>query len=604
MIPKIKITGFVIFAASFIIGFFQDEMSQSAFVAVGMVAGLMITAFGFYMESKKKKRDGSVERRIYYNGKFYTMDDDNNVHSAIYVESGIIMDLGDDDSIMKSHGEKTDMKIDLSGKAAVPGFNDSHMHLYSLGKSLEFVELRNAKSVEDMVEAGLASLSERVKVGSSCFYGRGWNQEKFADKRFPSRHDLDRISTDIPVVFTRVCGHVACVNSKALEYFNIDMDTVVEGGEVEKDERGSLTGILKENALSLLEGKEEGASVGEIMKVIENAQKKLLAFGITSVQTDDLQHPGGGWVNIVKAYVNLVKNKKLKLRVTEQCLFFKLENFRQFIERGVHGMDLENRFRIGPLKLLADGSLGARTALLEEEYSDDEGNFGISAYTEEQIYEFIDLAHKNGIPVAVHAIGDKMMDIVLDAIHKSREINEGVVLRDGIVHCQIMNENLFDKFREFKIGAYIQPVFTVNDWKIVESRVGPDRTEYSYNWKTFVEMGIKPSFGTDSPVESPNPLENIYAAVTRKDFDGFPEGGWKPEQRLTVSEAIKCYTVNSARMTGEEDKKGVLESGKYADFAVLSDDIFAMAQEKIKDVSVEMTVINGEIEYSANNTIC
>lgn len=604
MIPKIKITGFLIFAVSFLIGFFQDGMRQSAFVAAGMVAGLVITAFGFYMESRIKKKEETVDRKIFYNGKIYTMDNEDHVHSSIYVENGIITDIGDDDSIMESHGERTDCKIDLKGKAAVPGFNDSHMHIYSYGKSLEYVDLKSVSSVEDMVEAGLVSLSEREGIGSGCLYGRGWNQEKFADKRFPTRHDLDRISTEMPVVFTRVCGHVTCVNSKALEYFNIDMDTAVEGGVVEKDEKGNLTGILKENALSLLEDRGEGASVEEIMTVIENAQKKLLAFGITSVQTDDLQHPGGDWENAVKAFVNLVKKEKLKLRISEQCLFFKLENFRQFIERGAHGIDLKNRFRIGPLKLLADGSLGARTALLEEEYSDDEGNFGIAAYTEEQIYEFIDLAHKNDIPVAVHAIGDKMIDIVLDAIHKSREINEGGALRDGIVHCQIMNEDLFDKFREFNIGAYIQPVFTVNDWKIVESRVGTDRTEYSYNWKTFVEMGIKPSFGTDSPVESPNPLENIYAAVTRKDFDGFPDGGWKPEQRLTVKESVKCYTANSARMTGEEDRKGVLENGKLADFAVLSDDIFEIVTEDIKDVSIEMTVINGEIEYSANNTIC
>ena len=355
--------------------------------------------------------------------------------------------------------------------------------------------------------------------------------------------------------------------------------------------------------MTLLEDEEDGASVDEIMAVVENAQKKLLAFGITSVQTDDLQHPGGGWENTIKAYVNLVKKKRLKLRITEQCLFFKLENFRKFIEKGVHGINLEDRFRVGPLKLLADGSLGARTAFLEEEYSDDEGNLGISAYTEEQIDEFIDLAHKNNIPVAVHAIGDRMMDIVLDSIHKSRNMNVGTVLRDGIVHCQIMNESLFEKFKEYNVGAYIQPVFTVNDWKIVESRVGADRTEYSYNWKTFVEMGLKPSFGTDAPVESPNPLENIYAAVTRKDFDGFPEGGWKPEQRLTVREAVKCYTVNSARMSGEENKKGFLEKGKFSDFTVLSDDIFVMAPEGIKDVSVEMTVINGEIEYSAYNLL-
>jgi hypothetical protein len=603
MISRIKITGLIVFVTSFLIGFFMNEMRQGSIVAVGMITGLVIAAAGFYIESRKKRKTEMIDRRIFYNGKFYSMDNQDNIYSAIYVENGIIKDLGYDDEIMKNYGPKTDRKIDLEGKIAVPGFNDSHMHLYSFGKSLEFVELRNAESVEDLVDAGLFSIKEREKGGSGSLVGRGWNQEKFEDRRFPTRDDLDRISSEIPVIFTRVCGHVTCVNSKALEYFNIDDDVFIEGGEVEKDEKGRLTGILKENALSLLMDKEEGASVDEIMTVVENAQKKLLAFGITSVQTDDLQHPGGGWENSIKAYVNLVKKERLKLRITEQCLFFKLENFREFIERGAHGIDLDDRFRVGPLKLLADGSLGARTAFLYEEYSDDEGNSGISAYTEEQIYEFIDLAHKNNIPVAVHAIGDKMIDIVLDAIHKSRNINKEIELMDGIVHCQIMNEDLFNKFREFSVGAYIQPVFTVNDWKIVESRVGTERANYSYNWKTFVDMSLKPSFGTDTPVESPNPLENIYAAVTRKDFDGLPEDGWKPEQRLTVKEALKCYTVNSARMTSEEDKKGVLEKGMFSDFTVLSENIFKIDPEGIKDVSVEMTVINGEIEYSTNNTM-
>jgi hypothetical protein len=603
MITKMKFTGFVIFIASFIIGFLQDDMKQSSIVAVGMVLGLVILAAGFYLEGRDKRKKGNVDCKIFYNGRFYTMDSEDNVFSAVYVENGIIRDLGQDSEIIEGHGGKAVKRVDLKGKTALPGFNDSHMHLYSFGKSLEYVDLRNVKSVEDMVRVGITSLCESEKALRGCLYGRGWNQEKFIDRRFPTRDDLDRISTDVPIVFSRVCGHVAIVNSKALEYFNIDKDTVVEGGEVEKDQQGRFTGILKENALSLLEDKGQGASVEEIMTVIENAQKKLLAFGITSVQTDDLQHPGGGWENTIKAYVNLEKEKRLKLRITEQCLFFKIDRFKEFIEKGAHGIDVDDRFRVGPLKLLADGSLGARTALLEEDYSDDEGNRGIAAYTEEQMDEFIDLAHKNNIPVAVHAIGDKIMDMVLDSINKSRNINEGRVLRDGIVHCQIMNRKLFDKFKEFNVGAYIQPVFTVNDWKIIESRVGVERTEYSYNWKTFMDMGIKPSMGTDAPVESPNPLENIYAAVTRKDFDGFPEGGWKPEQRLTVREALKCYTVNSARMTGEEEKKGTLEKGKFSDFTVISEDIFKIGPGMLKDVSIEMTVINGEVEYSANNTI-
>jgi hypothetical protein len=602
MAEKIKRIGTVVFASSFAVSFIFQSLRDNPLIIIFMIGSLLVTAAGYhmaYMEKEKQKINNSM---ILYNGRINTMDKNNTIKSAVFIENNIIKDLGTTKSILKKYDLRADKKIDLDGKTVLPGFNDSHLHLCGYGESLISIDLTKVRSIGHLISKG-KEVAERdpYKDEGAWLIGRGWNQELLMEKRMPTREDLDSISTRIPIAFTRVCNHMTVINSKAAELIGLDNQTQVTGGEVERDADGVFTGMLKEKAMLLIRNGIKTSSVEDVMRTIERAQDKLISYGITSVQTDDLQYIGSGWETVIKAYATLYNEKKLRIRVNEQCLFHDIDEFKDFLAKGGHGIDMDKKFRTGPLKLLGDGSLGGRTALLHDPYADNPAKSGISAFSQEQLDEFISLAHRNKMPVTVHAIGDRMIDMAVDAIDKSRKSNRtkrNIYMRDGIVHCQITTDTMLDRFKDLGLIAYIQPVFTTSDWKIAVDRVGIERAATSYNWKTMIDKGVHIAMGTDAPVESPNPFENIYAAVTRKDFDGQPPEGWMPEQRLTVEEAIRGYTDYSAYASGEEKDKGTLEKGKLADMVVINDDIFDIDPDEIRHVSVYMTIIDGEIVYS------
>ncbi|MDP3386943.1 MAG: amidohydrolase [Eubacteriales bacterium] len=601
MAEKIKRIGTVVFVSSFAVSFIFESLRDNALIIMIMIGSLLVTAAGYhisYRENEKQKISNSV---ILYNGKIHTVDKHNTVKSAVFIENNLIKDIGKDDSILSRYGMRSEIKIDLEGKTVLPGFNDSHIHLCGYGDSLVSIDLTGIRSLNELILKGKEAIESGGYQAGEWLIGRGWNQELFVDKRMPSREDLDSISTVVPIAFTRVCNHMTVINSKAAEIIGINDKTHVTGGEVERDYNGVFTGILIEKAMLLVRNRMKKASVEDVMQTIERAQEKLISFGITSVQTDDLQYKAEGWETVIKAYVTLFKQKKLKIRVNEQCLFYDIDEFKIFLAKGGHGIGMGKNFRTGPLKLLGDGSLGGRTALLYDPYQDDASKTGISAFSQQQLDEFISLAHQNKMPVAVHAIGDRMIDMAMEAIDKSRKSNKvkkSIFMRDGIVHCQITTEAMLDRCKDLELIAYIQPIFTTSDWKIAHERVGIDRSSKSYNWKTMLNKGIIIAMGTDAPVESPNPFENIYAAVTRKDFDGQPPEGWMPEQRLNLEEAIRAYTDYSAHASGEEKEKGTLEKGKLADLIVINEDIFNMNPDEIRHATVYMTMIDGEIVYS------
>jgi hypothetical protein len=601
MAEKIKRIGTVVFASSFAVSFIFQSLRDNPLIIIIMIGSLLATAAGYhmaYMEKEKQKINNSM---ILYNGRINTMDKSNTIKSAVFIENNIIKDLGTTKSILRKYDLRAEKKIDLDGKTVLPGFNDSHLHLCGYGESLISIDLTKVRSISQLISKGKEAAERDPYQEGAWLIGRGWNQELLMEKRMPTREDLDSISTTVPIAFTRVCNHMTVFNSKAAEMIGLDNLTHVTGGEVEKDPNGVFTGMLKENAMLLVRNRMKTSSIDDVMRTIERAQDKLISFGITSVQTDDLQYIGSGWETVIKAYATLHKEKKLKIRVTEQCLFHDIDEFKGFLAKGGHGIEMDKKFRTGPLKLLGDGSLGGRTALLYHPYVDDSSKIGISGFSQEQLDEFVSLAHQNKMPVAVHAIGDRMIDMAVDAIDKSRKSNKikrSSYMRDGIVHCQITTDTMLDRFKDLELIAYIQPVFTTSDWKIANDRVGVERVASSYSWKTMINKGIKIAVGTDAPVESPNPFENIYAAVTRKDFDGQPPEGWMPEQRLTVEEAIRGYTDYSAYASGEEKDKGTLEKGKLADLVVINDNIFDIDPGEIRHVFVYMTIIDGEIVYS------
>ncbi|TCU79117.1 hypothetical protein EV204_10193 [Tissierella praeacuta] len=534
---------------------------------------------------------------ILINGKIHTMDKERNIVEAIGINGDIIEKVGTNKEIMALKNNSTKI-IDLEGKVVLPGFNDSHMHLLSYGYSLNRIELGGAKSIEEINCIIKNIIEEKDMEKGEWVNGRGWNQDYFiGEKRFPTRYDLDKISLEHPILIGRACGHIVVVNSKALELLNITKDTPqVDGGHFDLDENGEPLGIFRENALGLVYSKLPNPTVDDIKHMMVRAIEDLNKNGVTSVGTDDFDaFPDVDYEKIILAYQELKEENKLKVRVYEQFLIQDKDRLQGFIDKGYGSSWGDKFFKLGSLKLLVDGSLGARTAALTEDYSDDYNNKGITKLLQDELDIIVDLANQYNIQVAIHGIGDRAMYMALESIEKALDKNPRDNHRHGIVHCQITDEELLNKFAELKIIAYIQPIFLDYDWKIVRSRVGENRERTSYNWKTMLDKNITIACGSDSPVETFNVMKGIYEAVTRKDLDGNPQGGWLPEQKLTVDEAVYGYTMGGAYASFEENIKGSLEEGKLADMVVLSKDIFNMEEDSIKDVEVVATIFGGEL---------
>lgn len=536
---------------------------------------------------------------ILVNGKIHTMDSVSPRAEAAAVKDGRFVKVGSNEEILKLKTDNAEV-IDLDGKLVVPGFNDSHMHLLSFGSSLKMVELNDAKSIDDIIDKVKNFTKGKGIESGKWVLGRGWNHDYFLkEKKFPTRYDLDKISTENPIVLTRACYHVCVVNSKALEIAGITRDSQqVAGGQFDLDENGEPLGIFREKAVSLIYDRIPSPGTEEVKDMLREAAAYANSRGITSVQTDDFdQVPGIDYTKVIRAYKELKESDELTLRVYEQCLLSGVQNINRFLEDGYNTGYGDEFFKIGPLKILADGSLGARTAALCEPYSDDPSTSGILVYSQKEMDDMVELAHNNGMHVAIHSIGDKTMYEAFEAIEKALNKNPRKDHRHSIVHCQITDETLLNKFKELNVIAHIQPIFLHYDLHMVEDRIGKERAKKTYAFKTMLSKGVHVALGTDCPVEALDVMPCIYCAVTRRDLKGYPENGWLPEEKLTVEEAVYNYTMGSAYASFEENLKGSITEGKLADMTVLDEDIFEIEPEKIKDVKVNMTILGGKVVY-------
>lgn len=532
-------------------------------------------------------------RTILKNAKIYV--EKGNFQEALLMEDGIIKEVGTNDDIVKNTADNI---IDLQGKTVVPGLNDSHLHLAGLGEAMAACVLTECKSIEDTIEAGIKFMEKNK--GITALYGRGWNQDYFisGDVRMLTRHDLDRVSTEIPVVYKRVCGHVVTGNSKVLELLGVDENTTVDGGEILLGSDGKPNGIFTENAVdyltSVLPKDTDETREQQFLKAAEYA----LSVGITSVQSADASNKD--FKNMFRIIHNIYDNKKTKLRYNPQFNFQDINDFKEYLETEHINGTYDGKFLTkGALKLFKDGSLGARTALMLNDYNDEPGTTGVAALSNEQLQALVDLAVKNNIRVVTHAIGDGAVESVINAYESTMNNNQNP-LRHGIVHCQITNNQQLDRIVNSDIYVMFQPIFLDYDIQIVEPRVGKELASTSYAFNTLNKRGAKISFGTDAPVENCNPFPNIYCAVTRQRLNGTPEGGYNPSEKMSVEDAIDAYTIGSAFNELTENFKGRLKSGYVADLAVLDKDIFTIDQNLIKDIKVEMTMINGEVVYKNN----
>ena len=514
---------------------------------------------------------------IFFNGKVYTK---KSFFQAICLQDGKIVDYGTNDTILKlyPHEETWDLKERLM----LPGFIDSHMHLLNYAMNKDYIDLKEATSIAMIV----LLLKEYLKNHPNRIMAFGYNDENCSDGRLINRFDLDQISSEIPIIVKRVCGHIACVNSKALLQSAIPPLSSISFGQIDVDEKGELLGIFREQALEYLDWKPV-LSVSEIKDFIKSALIDANACGLTSISTNDMSEDEEEAEKILKAYQELEKENHLTIRINHQVTFTNTT----FLTKLNACFQTSSFLKMGPIKLFMDGSLGGKTALLKTHYLNSEEK-GILCLDLNQFENMLIYCKKHRRQIIVHAIGNKAIDICLDYYKKYQDSRNS--LRWGIVHVQITDEEIMHKFALQQICGFVQPPFIMSDMELVKRRVPQDLVSTSYLFSTLARI-TPTGFGSDCPVEDFNPLLGIYAMVTRANWEY--RQFYQLSERQTVEEAVLGYTKTNAYLTFEENLKGEIKKGYMADLVVLDQDIFSIPQKDIKNVKVEMTIVNGKIVY-------
>jgi predicted amidohydrolase YtcJ len=530
----------------------------------------------------------SAKATLYQNGSFYVLPNETRKREALAAYEGRIIYVGDKDAAKESFPVGVKPKVvDLEGKTVLPGFIDSHMHLMSLGLGLRNLSLSDVRSISELKDAVKAQ-AEKIREGE-WILGRGWDQDFLRERRYPNRKDLDEASGGKPVYLTRSCGHLAVLSSKALEICGITRDTPdLDGGAIDRDQYGDPTGVLRETAMELAAHVPE-PGMDTLLDTTKDAMNYLLARGTTSVHTNDGY---GGYSGVAGTY-RQAHEAGIPLRIYWDLPVGDLD---EVVATPLRTGDGDDYFRIGAVKMFADGSLGGRTAALEEPYNDDPSTSGILVTSEATLKEWVYRSHCLGMQVAVHAIGDRAARIALEAINDAQTRLPRASLRHRIVHAQISSPHLISEMKRVGVVADVQPKFVTTDVRWADERVG-HRMRCSYAWRTMLRAGVPLAGGSDSPVEPPDALWGIYAAVTRKDMQGNPKSGFYPNERVPVSDAVHMFTLGGAYGAFEENDKGTLEPGKLADFVVLSEDPFLVRSDSLKDIQVLMTVVGGEVAY-------
>lgn len=520
--------------------------------------------------------------KIFINGNVYTMERDGEAVEAFAVRDRKIVAVGTTEEIRRV---ECDEVVDLEGKTVLPGFIDAHLHLLAYGAGLLSVELRGTSSIEEV----LALLRERAASTPAGEWVRGLNfdQEAFREGRMPTKEDLDAVSTEHPILISRYCQHVHVANSRALELAGIDRSSVNE--LCWADETGEPSGVLCDTA------------VAPVLQIIPNpietyeAKKRaarevcrdMARYGITGAHTVRGRHVDlDDYLNI---YQDLDAEGELPVRIYASFDEFPNLPFRT-------GLGNE-KVRYGYYKIYVDGSLGGRGAYFTEPYSDAPDTYGAMIHTPEEIDALVKQANDMGLQIGVHCIGDRAIEHVVSAIEKAYAENPQPNARFRLIHVLGINQQLIDRCKKLPVMFDVQPKFLASDVHWAEDRLGPERSPYGFAWKKLIDAGFVVTGSSDCPVEPYNPFLGIYAAVTRQDFDGWPEGGWYPENKVSVYEALSMYTKNGAYASFEENIKGTITPGKLADFIIVDADPYAVEPAALKDISVLRTYLGGEITY-------
>ena len=517
---------------------------------------------------------------IFFNAKVYTVDSNFSIAEGFAIDKGKFIAIGSTEDINSKY--EADTSIDLHGNFVYPGFIDAHCHFVGYARTLNFADLNGTKSFEEV----LMKMKEYNDSHSpEWIIGRGWDQNDWEDKTFPNNTLLNEYFPDKPVVLTRIDGHAALVNSTVLKLAGINSTTKIDGGEIILQE-GKPTGMLIDNAMNLYINLIPETSDQNLSTLISEAQNNCFRVGLTSVTDAGLDMKT---INLINS---LHKSNDLKMRIN--AMLNPDEINLDFIKQGEKMKT--DYLNVNSLKLYADGALGSRGACLIEPYSDQPEHYGLTTITFDSMMTLCNIAFNNNYQVCVHAIGDSANRTVLKAF--SSILKEKNDRRWRIEHCQVIHENDFSMFGKYNIVPSIQPTHATSDMYWAEERLGTERIKNSYAYKKLLDQNEWLPCGSDFPIEDINPLFGYYAAVSRKDQNNLPESGFQFENALSRVEALKGMTIWAAKAAFEENEKGSIEIGKFADFVVLEKDILEINIEEIPKTKILKTISSGKVVYS------
>lgn len=554
-------------------------MNQRSLLILFLVATVL--TFSYFIHTIPRAAD-----IVFTNGNVYTLDLETPMVEAVAVHAGRIVGTGSSRDLLKQYDAK--QVIDLAGKTMVPGFIDAHAHMNGLGEFMQSIVLVGVTSPEEVA----ALVRERTKKLSpgAWIYGRGWDQNLWPTKQFPTKTLLDVVAPYNPVILGRIDGHAIWVNAKAMQIARVTRETKdPEGGKVVRDIGGSPTGIFIDHAKSLIENFFPPQSPEEIERSLLLAARQCVKMGLTEV------HDMGDSAEI-EIYKHLSDRNDLPIRVYA-AIGTENEGWRELLEKGPIIGYSDDMFTVRAVKFYMDGALGSRGAALFDEYTDDPGNRGITRIAEDSLETAVRAAMRRGFQPCVHAIGDRANHIVLGVYERVLKSLPKGDYRMRIEHAQVISPNDIPRFKQLGVLPSMQPIHATSDMYWAEARLGPERVRGAYAWRSLLETSTIILGGSDFPNDNMNPLWGFYAAISRSDPTGYPAEGWYGKEKMTRDEALKAFTLWAAYGAFQDAMKGSIEIGKYADLTILSKDIMTSPPKDILTTEIEMTIVNGKIVY-------